>query len=825
MKFCSLDLEGTGLDPTKDAITEVGAVLFEVDPQGKVKFGEEFSQLVKPNIPIPQFIQELTGINEETVAKAPAWEEVMPKLKEFVGDRIIVGQNIKFDLDFLSAHGLNFSQGFIDTKELAYLFAPRARFFNLEYLLRYFGKPLQTHHRALDDSKSAAVLLEQILLAFNRLPVKVQKQISQLLQGSNLLYKDLFFVRHQQKKETETQEGHRQTSSQPSAGGQGSLFSAVKPAETANFAKLFKKDGTFLALFTAEGLSGENVRKILDRPQGAGASVVMSLPDWQGLDTELNGWEVIGVEKNYFCEYRFQALRSLPNPSDALVKFLVKILVWQNSGDSLDFSKLAFSGEELLFRDFVRGDFEICSGHAKEKTKLCQLSNVLRRVSTKSRIVTTHSAWLSFVKKRPGQEYARGIFWDNLALEDALVWNVTQSLNLKIARGKLIFLYDPETKQGVVSEKFASCREEIERVLNALDLSFGLLGISLAAEGGVVDQRVVDSELRASMEFEKAAAAFKKLLEYYRELIESLRSTILKTKELELIPIADQLEADRKLLEEFIFHPQPEKIYWVDLFNGSLRLKIRELTLGADRLGRFRALGFTGMFSHPIVRDHFQNLLKLPSSTEEIDFCFHKPRLEVFLPQGLPSPNQENSQVVARELLEQWLSQSEGRSLVLFNSQKALENFYQGLDKHKVGMPVLAQRLTGHQWKNIEEYAASDRIVWLLSAQNFFRNIKELPPTSQIFIMRLPYEVPGVLAAVLEQELVFQDFVLPKTIMRFEQLFVRFINSGETSKNKKLVFFDQRICEDYNQPLLDSIRSRFEANFENFGPSSLGQSS
>ena len=96
--FCILDLETTGTAPGNSAITEIGAVLY--------KGGEElgsFQTLVDPGREIPPFITVLTGITHAMVINAPKIEEAFPTFLEFLGDAVIVGHNVRFDLSFLNA--------------------------------------------------------------------------------------------------------------------------------------------------------------------------------------------------------------------------------------------------------------------------------------------------------------------------------------------------------------------------------------------------------------------------------------------------------------------------------------------------------------------------------------------------------------------------------------------------------------------------------------------------------------------------------------------------------------------------------------------------
>ena len=78
--FVSIDIETTGLDPELSKIIEIGAV--------KVKNGtiiDEYSRLVKPDVPIPDYIIRLTGITNEDVKSEESIGDVIPSFLDFIG--------------------------------------------------------------------------------------------------------------------------------------------------------------------------------------------------------------------------------------------------------------------------------------------------------------------------------------------------------------------------------------------------------------------------------------------------------------------------------------------------------------------------------------------------------------------------------------------------------------------------------------------------------------------------------------------------------------------------------------------------------------------
>ena len=162
--FCVLDLETTGGNRNDDMITEVGVV--------KVRGGEclgTFQTLVNPGRAIPPQITVLTGLTDALVGPAPRIETVLPTLLEFVGDAVVVGHNIGFDLAFLRAacqragYGA-FGPRSVDTMALARRLVrdevPDCRLGTLASRLRLDHRPT---HRALDDALATTDLLHLLI--------------------------------------------------------------------------------------------------------------------------------------------------------------------------------------------------------------------------------------------------------------------------------------------------------------------------------------------------------------------------------------------------------------------------------------------------------------------------------------------------------------------------------------------------------------------------------------------------------------------------------------------------------------------------------------
>ncbi len=107
-RFVALDLETTGLDPRSCRALEFGAVLFEGG-----KEVAEFNELVAVEDVISPEITRITGITETDVIGKRSIEEVLPDFCAFVGDAPVIGQNVKFDLDFIQMERERMPHGYI----------------------------------------------------------------------------------------------------------------------------------------------------------------------------------------------------------------------------------------------------------------------------------------------------------------------------------------------------------------------------------------------------------------------------------------------------------------------------------------------------------------------------------------------------------------------------------------------------------------------------------------------------------------------------------------------------------------------------------------
>jgi DNA polymerase-3 subunit epsilon/CBS domain-containing protein len=153
-----IDSETTGLDPRSARIVELAAVRLV---GGRLKTEGSFRRLINPGGPIPPAATRVHGIDDAAVAKAPAFAAVWPEFSRTVGDAVVVGHTIGFDLAVLGREceraGLAWKHAqTLDTRLLAEIAEPALADYSLESLASWLGVAIADRHSALGDARAAA---------------------------------------------------------------------------------------------------------------------------------------------------------------------------------------------------------------------------------------------------------------------------------------------------------------------------------------------------------------------------------------------------------------------------------------------------------------------------------------------------------------------------------------------------------------------------------------------------------------------------------------------------------------------------------------------
>lgn len=169
--YIVLDLETTGYNPSFDEIIEVACIRYSESE--KI---DTFHSYVQPTPYeddddsihyVGEFITEFTGITDDMLVNAPKFEDIAKDLYDYLGNSVIIGHNINFDINFLydnflNCLGIEFGNDYLDTMRLSRIALPDLPHHRLKDLKEYFSID-GIQHRALNDCQITHAVLFKLL--------------------------------------------------------------------------------------------------------------------------------------------------------------------------------------------------------------------------------------------------------------------------------------------------------------------------------------------------------------------------------------------------------------------------------------------------------------------------------------------------------------------------------------------------------------------------------------------------------------------------------------------------------------------------------------
>lgn len=158
--YVILDTETTGLSPYTDRIIQISAIRYDRGG-APINF---FDTLLDPCCPISPQITSINGITNQMVVGAPCADQIRDAFLTFLGDALLIGYNVTFDLRFLNQAFPGFFPGrsYVDVLPLARraLDLPSHK---LELVASTIGFcPEMEFHDSFTDCEAVAAILRHI---------------------------------------------------------------------------------------------------------------------------------------------------------------------------------------------------------------------------------------------------------------------------------------------------------------------------------------------------------------------------------------------------------------------------------------------------------------------------------------------------------------------------------------------------------------------------------------------------------------------------------------------------------------------------------------
>ena len=156
--YAIVDIETTGGHASANGITEIAIFIYDGS-----QIVQQYESLINPGVPIPRYIQSLTGITDQMVATAPKFADVAGEVFALLKDKIFVAHNVNFDYSFLQYHllqaGYDLRTKKLCTVRLGRKIVPGLPSYSLGNLCRSLQINVEQRHRAAGDAAATVRLM------------------------------------------------------------------------------------------------------------------------------------------------------------------------------------------------------------------------------------------------------------------------------------------------------------------------------------------------------------------------------------------------------------------------------------------------------------------------------------------------------------------------------------------------------------------------------------------------------------------------------------------------------------------------------------------
>lgn len=635
--FVVLDLETTGVDPRACEIIEIALIRYENGREVA-----RLNELIKIESDLPKIITAITGITDEEIrSKGKPANEIFGKAEKLLKKAYLVGHNIKFDIEFLRAKGVDLEiLGQIDTVPLSQIVFPQLASFSLESLAADLGIEHTASHRAMGDAEATLELLNRLMEEIEKWPKELLKDICSCIKRSTWDGQAVFLSCHSERQRRVSQMTCYKETLRP-FGAQGDIEKI--PSRPLDIESVLGPQGVmaqFLPSYEYR-LQQEKMAKaisnafehgyhlICEAPTGIGKSmaylaaaaqqaiankskIVIStntinlqeqlyqkdIPLLQKLYKEATGSygiraAVLKGRSHYLCLRRLAEFKKRPTFTEKEIILLTKILVWRVVTQTGDSSELALTREDAMIWDFeLCADQKYCSQEKCKNYGECYLFRARKMAENANLIIVNHAllcADLKLASSSGGQENGLLPEYQYLVIDEAHHFEeaATGAFATEIAQENLslpIKVIEYNLKQLDESPWRNSILESIPDLQQLIDNFFSIVAIFInrnVPDSGYTEHLLVDRVILGMPEWSN-------LMDSMEKVMESLDSWI---SALSCQPLTDELEQEKSVLcgqienlktffsdEEILVS---QKIRWMSSnLSGTVSLHLAPLLIG-----------------------------------------------------------------------------------------------------------------------------------------------------------------------------------------------------------------------------------------------------
>lgn len=859
--YVALDIETTGLSPERDEIIELGATLFDDE-----KILKKYQTFLKATESLPELITHITGITDEDLVGAPNLEDVQEEFMEFVGNAPIVGHSIKFDLDFLREKGIVFENATYDTLPLSMMLMPGLPSYSLEMITEKFGLKHDVKHRALDDAIASAKLFQLLNKKICEIDHDILDEIKMLAGRSTWPLKDLFInatsdahVKLAEKSRkiaagTDTLPFEKEEIlSMYEEGGPLSKceenyeLRAPQTEMTKRIVDAFK-EGHHLLCEAGTG-TGKSIAYLVAaafRSRYDNEKVVISThtknlqdqlfnKDIPKVQNAINAYlkkdagtpppfsaTVLKGRKNYLSGQRLEIFKRKDFFQEHELTMLIKILLWLPHTQTGDKEELSLQGREYFAWTDVCCDGIKCPHNDARYNAKCFLSLAREKANESDIIITNHALLLNDAMSNLSvlPEYNYLIIDEAHHLENEATKALTVNLAVDIFDHPLDTIKDLVKKHGEIVDKIESLKDKI-------NIFFGILGIFFeknAEYANSIQNLMLNENFKSTFEWQKVRDSAENVILLGRGVTGEIAKLDEEDERIqqENSGLSELLDAlSFVVLEQDVRAPrvEEENITWLyKKYDETVGIKSTPVFVGSHlQGGLFSQKASIVMTSATLSVDgsfaYIRSQLGLDENWEECILHSHfsyPDQVEVIVYENLKAPATPGYFDQTCEIIQKTAQENGGKMLVLFTSRKAIEATYLKLAPilKAQGITILGQNVSGGRGKIIELFKQDPEHSIIFGTNSFWEGVDiKGEALNCVIIQKLPFDPPDDpihcrRAMLYEKQ--FEEYQIPRAILRFKQGFGRLIRSSHDSG--KVIIMDSRVInKSYGSLFLRSL--------------------
>ena len=648
-EYVALDLETTGLDPSRDRVIEVGAVAFDAD-----RVLTAYDRLVDPGRHVPGPVLRLTGIDPTALQGAATATEAMAGLAELLVGREVVGHGASLDYDFLVASGQwPPDRDMVDTLHIARILLPDSPSHSLPALAAELGLDQPRPHRAFDDADATRQLflrLREIALGFDdRLKESMLALVAPYGWATARFFAEALTAEAPAPVRVEVPAALAQPARRAAPawdvdalaqllGADGPIATAVPEYEEREVqlqmlravAQIMERGGRLLVeAGTGTGKSLAYLIPALARALTTGEKVLVSTATLT-LQEQLVGkdlpflrqwlpWDFEAVllkgRANYVSLRRWRRYMAEPCGDDEELCFKLKILAWLHNTASGDRSELRLQGREEAFWARIASDPTDCVG-VFCTAEDCYVHRARAEAEQADLVVVNHALLLADAAQGgsilPGFEHL--VIDEAHHLEDA----ATQGLRREVDGPAMVALLDRvatltetigrQPRFGAPAEQLAGAADAVADARRRVNAAFDIAGqmvARLVADAGRRDETVrLNPVIRTAPGWDRLATAVEDAATSLAGLDATLRRAVAAGRDWygpqagapggdepdpdlrELEIIRGRIAEAAGLLAEAVLEPDDNRVYWLVLLARTSTLVLRSAPLNVGDLLR-----------------------------------------------------------------------------------------------------------------------------------------------------------------------------------------------------------------------------------------------